>query len=272
VSIEQRIAELFAGSHPAEAARALEALSEDELRNLLDSCELSVTAGVVGAMAPQVASRYLARTTNARAAEILATVPFECGADLLRRLSADERARVLSPVASERRRHLEKLLRYPELTAGALMEPRVGSFHPEQTVAEIVGDAHRRGGDIHHYLYVTDEDHSLRGVLSLRELVVAPRDASLGSIMVSPVEHLLARAHQSAILAHPGWRRFPLLPVVGDSGRLVGVFRYETLRTLERHPADAHESSPLGVTLALGELFWFGASGLIQGWEGSEDE
>lgn len=272
MSLERRIAESFAASRPADAARVLDALTEEELGDFLDLCDVPVAAGVIGAMSPLFASRYLSRATDSRAADILNAVSFECGAGLLRRLSSDDRDRVLSLVADERRRHLAKLLRYPELTAGALMEPRVASFHPEQTVEQVVGDVHRRGSEIRYYIYVTGEDQVLRGVLSLRELVGAPRGASLGSIMVSPVDHLLARTHKSAILAHPAWRRFPLLPVVGDSGRLVGVFRYETLRMLEGHPNDEPESSPLGVTLALGELFWFGASGLIQGWESSEHD
>lgn len=271
MSLEQEIAESFAASQPVVAARALETLTDEELSALLDSCAAKVASDVIVVMAPFVASRYLSGTTPSWAAEILGEVPLDRGVDLLRRLVPEERKRVLSEVSSDRRRHFDKLLSYPELTAGALMEPRVVAFHREQTVEQAVEDVRRRGSELRYYLYITDDDQILRGVLSLRELLVAAGDASLGSIMVSPVEHLLARAHKSAILTHPAWQRFPLLPVVADSGRLSGVFRYETLRMLEGHSGD-EASSPLGVTLALGELFWFGASGLIQGWEASPDE
>ncbi len=272
MTIERQIAESFAASRPVEAAYALETLSDDELRALLDGCDAQVAAGVVMAMAPLYASRYLARTTKSRAAEVLSQLPLDRGSDLLRRLDSDERARVLASLPAERRRHFEKLLSYPELTAGALMEPRVASFHREQTVEQVMAEVRRRGSELRYYIYVTDEEQKLLGVLSLRELMLADGDASLGSIMTSPVDHLLARAHKSAILTHPAWQRFPLLPVVADSGRLVGVFRYETLRMLEGHSGDEHGPSPLGVTLALGELFWFGASGLVQGWETSDNE
>ncbi len=272
MSLERQIAESFAASRPVDAARALETLTDEELSALLDDCAAKVASDVMVVMAPFVASRYLSRTTPSRAAEILAEVPLDRGVDLLRRLLPEERERVVSAVSSDRRRHFEKLLSYPELTAGALMEPRVVSFHRDQTVEQAVEDIRRRGSELRYYIYVTDDDQVLRGVLSLRELLVAAGDASLGSFMVSPVEHLLARAHKSAILTHPAWQRFPLLPVVADSGRLSGVLRYETLRMLEGRSDDESASSPLGVTLALGELFWFGASGLIQGWEASSDE
>jgi magnesium transporter len=266
VNLERSIAETFAAARPTEAARVLEHLPEEAVRDLLEDSDVGAAVAVVAALTPLLASRCLSLTMPSRAAEILQRLPLDRATDLTRRLGPDERASVLSHVPDERRRPLEKLLRFPESTAGALMEPRVASFPESLSVEATLERARRPGSELRYYVYVVNDDLVLTGVTSLRELVSASPAATLRSIMTGPVQTLSARAGRKAILGHPGWLRYPVLPVVDEADRLVGVFRYETFRRLQDRP-ETEDASPLNVALALGELFWLGASGILRGLE-----
>lgn len=266
MSLEKSIADVFASARPVAAARVLEALPEDAVRELLHESGIAAASAVVQALTPVVASRCLSSSAPARAADIVRDLPLDRTADLLRRLGQDERAAILAHVPSDTRRPLERLLRFPEHTAGAMMEPRVASFPQSSTVDATLSKVRDRGSELRYYVFIVDDELVLVGVTSLRELVSAPRDATLQSIMTRPVQSLSARSGRSATLEHPGWRRYPVLPVVDDTGRLVGVFRYETFRSLQEQP-ELEQASPVEVALALGELFWLGASGMLRGLE-----
>ena len=56
------------------------------------------------------------------------------------------------------------------------------------------------------------------------------------------------------------------LPVVGHDGTYLGAIRYETLRRLEMEvQARIQHPSPVSVAVSLGELYWVGLSGLLEG-------
>jgi hypothetical protein len=71
---------------------------------------------------------------------------------------------------------------------------------------------------------------------------------------------------RAAILAHPGWRRFHALPVVDRDAVLLGAIRYQTFRGLEDAARDqSRRADAVTTVFALGELYWLGLSGLLDG-------
>jgi len=156
---------------------------------------------------------------------------------------------------------LNLLLRYPEGTAGALMDPRALALPQDIPVGEALARVRHAARDVLYYLYVVDRAQVLVGVLNLRELMLAPRKAEVASVMRPHVARLSARADRASILAHPGWREFHALPVVDDAGLFLGVIRYETVRRLEEDRGSAGQSAnALTTVLTLGELCWRGMS------------
>lgn len=263
--LERAVAFDFLGRHPVEAVRFLERSDEKEVAVLLHEMEAKDLARVLAALAPSVSASQLSVLPTERAVSAVLALGIERGAVLMRRLDEERRREILDGLPEAERRAVSKLLRYPEGTAGALMDPRAASFHREQKVREVLESIRARWRDLRYYVFVLDDEHRLVGVLSLRELVAAPADAALASVMHRPVESLSARAGTSAILKHAGWQRFPQLPVVDESDRLLGVFRYRTFQALLREGREDEAPGPLGLALALGELFWLGAAGVFRG-------
>jgi magnesium transporter len=73
------------------------------------------------------------------------------------------------------------------------------------------------------------EEKLLLGVVDLRDLVIAPEDASLGELMASPVvtaEQDCLRGDLVALLAK---YQFRMLPVVDAHDHLLGVVRYKDM-------------------------------------------
>ena len=67
----------------------------------------------------------------------------------------------------------------------------------------------------------------------MRELMLAPPEAPLGTIISRDPEVLFAHDPLPVIARHAGWKRNHALPVVDRDRRFLGALRYSTFRAIE---------------------------------------
>lgn len=264
MSTRDRLVQRFVGEHPGDAARLLEAIGADEVAALLAVIEPAAAAGVLRCMAAAESAYCLAQMDTPAAARVLARMSLDTAAGLLRRLPGDAREALLAALRPDVAGPLGRLLRYPDGTAGALMDPRVLALPADLDAGEALERVRRSPEFTLYYVYVVDRDGRLAGVLNLRELMLAPPHDSLASHMHTDVAFLGGSADRDSVLAHPAWRRLHALPVVAHDRVFLGVIRYETLRGIEHEGRD-DDGDTLGTVVRLGELCWIGMAGMLAG-------
>jgi magnesium transporter len=80
------------------------------------------------------------------------------------------------------------------------------------------------------YLYVVvGDDKLLLGVVDLRDLVIAPEEATLGDLMTSPVVSAEQDCLRGDLVAMLAKYQFRMLPVVDARDHLLGVVRYKDM-------------------------------------------
>lgn len=262
MSLESRLAEALIRDHPERAASVLERLGREEAVSVVATSEAGLAAAVVSRLSPTLAGAVLAELEPVRAARVLDALALDVAARLARRLPEDARGRALEHVAPRRERSIRSLLRFPEHTAGALMDPDVLALPETFTASESLARVKETPENVHHEVYVVDAAQKLAGVLTLRELLLAPGTARLADLMVRSPVRLDAGDDRSRIVGHPGWREAGALPVVDDAGAYLGAVRYGTLRELEEELLDGRREDG-DVQQALGQLFAAGAGGLL---------
>jgi magnesium transporter len=266
VETEQLLAQAFLAAHPEDAARILERLPPPAAAALLEDTPPSVAAAVLKRMGPLSGAEYLACIVAELVGPIMAALPLDTAATLLRRLDLPAREQILTCVLPKVSAPLRLLLQYPEGTAGALMDPQVLALPEDISVEEALEHVRRASQHAFYYLYVVNRAHLLVGVLNLRELMLAPQQAPLTTVMRLHVARLSARADRTTIVAHPAWRDFHALPVVDDVGTFLGALRYEIIRRLEGESATNRQTqSALATLFTLGELYWIGLSQVFAG-------
>ncbi|MFC1614367.1 magnesium transporter MgtE N-terminal domain-containing protein [Gemmatimonadota bacterium] len=225
----------FLESHPFDAARVLENLNPAEVAELLQKFPpKSVAAPVLQLMDIVSASECLSKWSDENSEGVLSFLPLHYTARLLRRMEEENRNRLLKQVSEEKLKSIRTLLRFPDNTAGALMDPRILALPEDISIGEAQKRIQRKLRDTFYYIFIVSRDDRLVGVIDLRELMFADRKQSLSSAMHRSVERISARAKQEAILSHPGWRRLHTLPVVDDKETFLGVIRYQTMREIEK--------------------------------------
>lgn len=265
MELETRLLDTFIARHPVEAARTLELMPVSEAAEVIADVPVETLGELLRWLAPLSAASSLELVTVETAARALSATRQEVAAAILRPMDRGRRSAVLESLSAEQRKAIRGLLRYPEDSAGALMDPEIVTVGESVSAGEALDRLGRTPQHALYYVYVVSDDQKLTGVVHIRELMGARPDQLLGLIAVRTVESLPARATWKSIVAHPGWKRVHALPVVELDGRFVGVVRYESLRKLEERLAGTEfEDHGAQTGAALGELYGLGLRGLFE--------
>lgn len=214
---------LFADAMPADLADALAALSDEDLLTLLPHIEPAMLAIVVQEFDEAQANRLLTLISPELAVQIVHEMSSDDAVDMLRSLPLEQVASILEALPPDS--VLCELLTYEAESSGSIMATEFLTVQPEWTIhrALQVIRADARYAETAYYLYVTDKQHRLVGVLSLRDLVLAQPTARVGDIMRTNIIKIMDDADQEEAAALI--RRYDLiaLPVVDENDILKGI-------------------------------------------------
>jgi Mg2+ transporter MgtE len=182
-------------------------------------------ADTIEEMEPETQVEVLEDLEPARAADILEEMSPDDAADLVADLSETARGEILALMERDEAAEVEELLSYPEDTAGGIMTTEFVAVPEHLTAAQTIDRLRELEPDAEtiYYVYVTDDDGKLVGVLSLRDLIVAPPDRVISEVMIREpvvVDVLADQDHVAEVVAH---YNLLAVPVIDDEGRLAGI-------------------------------------------------
>jgi len=251
-------------THPADAARVLEAVDPADSAALLARVPARVAAPVVAAMLPSAAARSLNGLEDEQALALLSDLGTQPVVAVLRHLAEPRRARLIGGLPATAALASKLLIGYMEDSVGAWTDPDVVALPGATRAAEAL-ERVRHVGIAHQYVFVTGESGRLEGWIPLSGLLRALPGANLVSIMTRPESVLPAQTPLSGALAHPGWERGSTMPVVESGERLVGLFTRDALARALRRAARLSQTAPAD-TLAgmLARGYWDALSGGVE--------
>jgi magnesium transporter len=211
------VADIFASIEPADAAVAFRFLQRDD-------------AGDVFAFLPPETQERLVQELGAEGARrIIENMSVDDRAKLLDELPPEAAQRLVATLSPEDRKVTQAILGYPPESVGRIMSPDYISLRPEWTVQQAIDHIRKVGRDaeIITYVYVTDAQGRLLDDLHIRQLLLAPPEAGLRSIMNERYVTLQAtHDREEAVRLMARYDRVAL-PVVDSRGHLVGIVTYD---------------------------------------------
>ncbi|MGQ9522432.1 MAG: magnesium transporter [Anaerolineae bacterium] len=210
-------ADLFGELPPEEQDALLPRLDVEDSADILEELEDSEAAELASRLDTEALARILDEMEPDEAADLLGDIP---PAQAIQALSAMEEAGEVEP-----------LLAHPDETAGGLMTPPTVTLRREMTAEEAIAYLRALAPDSEtvYYLFVVDEENRLVGVVSLRQLIVAPPTARIREIMDPEVIHIHASADQEEAARLMSRYGLLALPVVDDENRLLGLITHDDL-------------------------------------------
>lgn len=258
--LEARLTDALISDHPSRAAAAVERMGLTATIDFLKGLSVEQLTHLVPLLSPQFAAQAISHLPVERIAQMLDVLALDVGARIAR-LLAERTDDVIALLDAEVGVALRPLLSFSEQTAGGLMDPRVLALCDDLTAEEALTRVRELSEHARYNLNIVDRQHTLVGVLNLRELLVARPTDRLSNLMVTNPYRLQASASRANIISHPGWHAVHSLPVVDEHDRYLGTLRYRTLRGLEDALRTREENQ---TSEALGELLAVGAGGLVR--------
>ena len=152
--------------------------------------------------------------------------PPDDAADLIQEAPVNERTALLELLDVATQREVKGLLDYAEDDAGGLMNTRYSRLRPEMTVGEAISylrrDAQARAHSTY-YAYVVDHEERLLGVITFRDLIVAPADKLVREVMRTQIISANEQMDQEALSKLFMRHHLLMIPVVDGSGRIKGT-------------------------------------------------
>lgn len=223
--------EALAAADPHDAADILEELGEVAATDLIGDLDPAEAAEVLDEMRADLAADVLVELAPTVAAEVLGAMQPEEAADIIGELEVEQRERLLATMDDVAAREVSSLLSYPADSAGGLMTTDVAALPMGLTAGEAIEVVRQLHDDVEDlsYVYITDDDQRLVGVLSFRDLVFNRPGVGLDEVMIPnpvAVTPLADREEVSELT-----QRYNLfgLPVVEESGRLIGMVTTEAV-------------------------------------------
>ena len=130
--------------------------------------------------------------TNKEAASIIEDMFSDDAADLFEEMPAIMISRLLSHVSKETRSSINKLLKYPDNSAGSLMAIEYIHLKKGLTIKESINRIKNQKDDFVSYdsCFVTDNERKLLGFVSIKNILINDMDTLIDDIMEN-CEHVL---------------------------------------------------------------------------------
>jgi magnesium transporter len=214
---------------PPDQADVFEELPPETQDLLLPRLNPEDSADILEELTNEDAAEVAARLGPTELARILNKMEPDEVADLLGDIAPDQVAQALSALKDAE--EIRPLLKHQDDTAGGLMTSVEVLLHKDISVAEALDHLRRAAPDSEsvYYLYVVDSDVRLVGVVSLRQLVVAPTTVCIADLMDTEVIHTYASADKEDAARLMARYDLLSLPVLDDEGHLLGVITHDDL-------------------------------------------
>lgn len=226
--------------HPADVAKVIRHLATGpEKRTILDLVkEVKTKADVISEIDPTSRNEILSEMPSSDIVAILKELPSDDVADIVGDMPEEKAKEVLQMMKEEDSVEVEDLLRYPEETAGGIMTPDFFSLTEDTMAQEAIAKLQQASdAEMVFYIYVTDNDGRLVGVISLRQLLIVPPNTPLKKIMAIDVLSVNVEMDQEEVARQVARYNLLAIPVVDKENRLVGIITVDDIVDVIREEA-----------------------------------
>ncbi len=211
--------------HPADIAELVHELSPEERAAVFDALEDDLAADTFEELHPSYQASLLLDLPDEKASEILNEMSPDDAADLLADLPDDRRQHFIAMMEKDDAEDMRELLSYPEHSAGGIMTTDYAWARLEDTAYKAIERLREQEEEAEtvYYIYVVDRSEHLRGVFSLRELVMSAPDRKVRELMTENPVSVRPEAGEEEITEVIAKYNLLALPVVDADGELHGI-------------------------------------------------
>ena len=245
------ILELLNEVHHADIAEILDEITTEEATYLVKLLDSETTSEALMELDEDYREEILDNLSPQEIADELNELDTDDAVDFLSELDEDIQRQVIDAIEDEQHaQDIIEMLRYDEDSAGGLMAKELVRVRETWTVAGCVRKmrAQAHNATRVHSVYVVDKNDHLIGRLSLKDLLTAEAKSKISDIYIPNVDSV--NVHDTAEDVARIMQKYDLeaVPVVNDSGVLLGRITVDDILDFIRDEADEDYRIAAGIS------------------------
>src|SRR5690554_4477614 len=237
--------------HTADIAELMNELRPHDASYLFKQFDSDVSSEILLELDEEVREEILRSLSAKEIAEELDEMDTDDAADIISELPEEMKGEVISELEDfEHAKDIVELLRYDEDTAGGLMAKEYIQANENWNVLTCIQEIRKQAENVSrvHSIYVVDDEDRLKGRLSLKDLITSSTTTQIKDIYIPKVDFVKVEDDATDV-AHV-MQKYDLeaIPVVDETGRLVGRITIDDIVDVIREEADKDYQLAAGIS------------------------
>ena len=225
-----RIRSIFQEMNPVDIAALLNDLPKERAAILFRLLPKELAAEAFVEMDSDVQEHLIKSFSDSELKDVMDEIYMDDTVDIVEEMPANVVKRILSTTDATTRAMINKILQYPDDSAGSIMTIEYVSLRKNMTVADALTRIRRTGVDKEtiYTCYVTDYNKKLLGSVTAKDLLLSEEDTEIVDIMETNL--VFAHTHTDKEEVSQMFSKYDLLalPVVTDEGLELWDVEYVT--------------------------------------------
>ena len=248
---EKKLRNKFDELHHADVAEILEELHFDQATHIIKLLDSEETSDILMELDDDYREKILKNLSTKEIAEEVEELDTDDATDIIAELPEERQKKVISKIEDkDHKADIKELLRYDDDSAGGLMAKELIKVNENWAVTRCVKEMRSQASEVTrvHSVYVVDNNDTLLGRLSLKDLLVADPKSNVKSIYISKVDFVNVNdtgEHVASIM-----QKYDLgaIPVVDDKKKLLGRITIDDIVDFIKEEAEKDYQLAAGIT------------------------
>ncbi|MCG6186150.1 magnesium transporter [Maribellus maritimus] len=249
---KKELQQLMDELHPADIAEVMDDLNMDEAKYIYLLLDGEKASDVLVEIPENDRRRFLkVLPPEFIASKFIEYMDSDDAADVVAALDDDVKKEVLNEIEDiEQAGDIVDLLEYEEDSAGGIMAKELVVVNANWTVATCLKEISRQAEEVDeiYYIYVVDDTEKLKGVLSLKKLILNNTNTKISNIYNPDVKMVDTSTRQEEVAEIMDKYDLVAIPVVDEIGRLKGRITFDDVIDFVREEAEKDYQMVSGIT------------------------
>lgn len=217
--------------HPADWAENIEQLGSEDLARYIDLIGPGNALPFFEFVSFELQKEVLHLLSRQTLAALISIMSPDDRADLVEEVDEEMKDYILSLLIRAERQNLLKLINYPEDSAGAYMTTEYAMLRYDDRVFNALERLRLQAPkkETIYYIYVVDKALRLIGCVSLRQLIMSPRNRRVEEVMDKNVIAVQVDEDIEDVAQQMRHYDFLAMPVIAPDQRMVGLITFDDI-------------------------------------------
>ena len=211
--------------HASEIALLFEKLSREDKERIINILPTDIASEVISEMDEEHRpGELLINMHPDKRSEIVEELDYDDATDIISQLDAEDQQEILQDLDHEDAESIRALMKYPEETAGGIMNSQIVKVNIKLDKKEALEEVIRQSEEMEEFysIYVVDDNDILQGLLSIRTILKAKHDAHVKDLVNTDFVFVKADLDQEDVAGLISQYNLTTIPVVDDNMKLLG--------------------------------------------------